>query len=333
MDSSFSYGVGLQTYTGGMWDGVKPTLEELGAYVRRAEELGYTTIWHTDRLLPTVPPGYSTAWYEPLTTLSSIIPYIKKAGVGTSAVVLPLRNPVILAKQLATMDVLSGGRLKVGIAMGWSQQEYAATGTDFKRRSAIYSEYIRVLSMLLTGEKVSFQGRYVSISDVEIRPHPVQRPRPPIYMGGGGPWVGVDDTMREKLELRVFSRIAEMADGWIAGARIDASTAQRYIQLLRKLISERGRDPAKFTILNQNFVYVYGVSGSQEELKSKINKIVPTPFDAATKVWIVGEKQDVAARIDKMVNAGVQHFIVWPVGNHLPTIEYLAEEIFPKYVK
>ncbi|MEM3031963.1 MAG: TIGR03619 family F420-dependent LLM class oxidoreductase [Nitrososphaerota archaeon] len=333
MSRDFSYGVGLQTYTGGLWDGGQPTLEELASYVKRAEELGYSTIWHTDRLLPTVPPGYSTAWYEPLITLSVIIPYIKKAGIGTSALVLPMRNPVRLAKQLATMDVLSAGRLRVGVAMGWSQQEYAATATDFKRRSSIYTEYAKVLSMLLTGEKVSFQGKYLSFSDVEIRPRPLQRPRPPIYMGGGGPWVGVDDAARGRLELRVFSRIADYADGWIAGARIDPDTAQKYMQLLRRLLSERGRDPEKFTILNQNFVYVYGVSGSPEELKAKINKIVPTPFDAVSKVWIIGERADVAARIDGMVRAGVQHFIVWPVGNHIPTIEFLADEVFPKYVK
>lgn len=333
MHSSFSYGVGLQTYTGGMWDGGQPTLKELGGYVKQAEKLGYSVIWHTDRLLPTVPPGYSTAWYEPLTTLSAVIPYIRKAGIGTSAVVLPMKNPVLLAKQLATMDVLSGGRLRVGVAMGWSQKEYEATATDFRRRSSIYGEYVKVLSMLLTGEKISYQGKYLSINDVEIRPHPVQKPRPPIYMGGGGPWVGVDDGTRQKLELRVFNRIAENADGWIAGARTDPDTAARYIQLLRKILAEKGKDPEKFTILNQNFVYVYGVSGSPEELKARVNKIVPTPFDIVSKVWIIGEKADVASRIDKMVKAGVQHFIVWPVGNHLPTIEFLAEEIFPKYLK
>jgi len=333
MAKTFSYGVGLQTYTGGLWDGPQPTLEELGTFVRSAEALGYTTIWHTDRLLPSVPPGYNTAWYEPLTTLSSIVPYLDKASVGTSAIVLPMRNPMILAKQLATIDVLSGGRLKIGIAMGWSQQEYAATGIDFKRRSSIFREYAKALSMLLTGERVSYHGKYITFSDVEIRPRPIQKPRPPIYMGGGGPWYGVDDVTRERLELRVFSRIAEMADGWIAGARTDPTTAQRYIQLLRKLLVEKGRDPETFTILNQNFVYIYGVSGSEEELKSKINKIVPTPFETASKVWIVGDKTMVASRIDRMVEAGVQHFIVWPVGNHLPTIEYLAEEIFPKYVR
>jgi len=333
MVTSFSYGVGLQTYTGGAWDGGQPTLDELGEYVKQAEKLGYSTIWHTDRLLPTVPPGYSTAWYEQLITLSAILPYLKRAGVGTSAVVLPMRNPVILAKQLATLDVLSGGRLRVGVAMGWSQLEYAATNTDFKRRASIYSEYVKVLSLLLTGEKVSYQGRYLTLSDVEIRPRAIQRPRPPIYMGGGGPWIGVDDSTRQKFELRVFGRIAENADGWIIGARTDPDTAQRYIGLVRRILAEKGRDPEKFTILNQNFVYIFGVSGPSEMLKSTLNKIVPTPYDAATKVWITGDRSEVEARIDRIVKAGVQHFIVWPVGNHLPTIEYLAQEIFPKYIR
>jgi probable F420-dependent oxidoreductase len=333
MSASFSYGVGLQTYTGGAWDGMQPTLDELGAYVRRAEELGYSTIWHTDRLLPTVPPGYSTAWYEPLITLSAILPHLKRAGVGTSAVVLPMRNPVILAKQLTTLDVLSGGRLRIGVVMGWSQQEYAATNIDFKRRAAIYSEYVKALSLLLTGEKVSYHGRYITLSDVEIRPHTIQKPRPPLYMGGGGPWIGVDDLTRQKSELRVFERIAENADGWIMGARMDPDTAQRYIGLVRRILAEKGRDPKKFTILNQNFVYIFGVSGSAELLKSTINKIVPTPYDAATKVWIIGDRSDVETRIDRIVKAGVQHFIVWPVGNHLPTIEYLAQEVFPKYIR
>jgi alkanesulfonate monooxygenase SsuD/methylene tetrahydromethanopterin reductase-like flavin-dependent oxidoreductase (luciferase family) len=216
--------------------------------------------------------------------------------------------------------------------MGWSQQEYAATNIDFKRRAAIYSEYVKALSLLLTGEKVSYHGRYITLSDVEIRPHTIQKPRPPLYMGGGGPWIGVDDLTRQKSELRVFERIAENADGWIMGARMDPDTAQRYIGLVRRILAEKGRDPKKFTILNQNFVYIFGVSGSAELLKSTINKIVPTPYDAATKVWIIGDRSDVETRIDRIVKAGVQHFIVWPVGNHLPTIEYLAQEVFPKYM-
>jgi probable F420-dependent oxidoreductase len=333
MTTLFSYGVGLQTYTGGAWDGIQPTLADLGEYVKRAEELGYSCIWHTDRLLPIAPPGYSTAWYEPLVTLATLLPFLKRAAVGTSAVVLPMRNPVILAKQLSTLDVLSGGRLRIGVVMGWSQHEYAATNTDFKRRAAIYDEYLKVLSKLLTGEKVSYHGRYLTLSDVEIRPLTIQRPRPPIYMGGGGPWIGMDNSTRQKFELKVFGRIAENADGWIAGARTDPETAQRYIALVRKILAEKGRDPEKFTILNQNFVYIFGISGTPDMLKAMINKIVPIPYDAATKVWIIGDRSAVEARIDRIVKAGVQHFIVWPVGNHLPTIEYLAQEVFPKYIR
>lgn len=333
MSREFTYGVGLQTYCGGRWDEGSPTLKELGEFAQAAEKLGYTHIWHTDRFLPLAHPAYNTTFYDPLVTLSAILPYLRQARIGTSALVLPTKNPVLLSKQLATLDLLSGGRLTIGFGMGWSQQEFQALNADFPRRSSIYDEYLRVVRLLLSEESASFQGRYWSFTDLSIQPRPVQKPRPPIYLGGGGPWIGIDDAKRERLERRVLRRIATLADGWIIGTRTDPETAVRQLGLMRKFLEEAGKDPERFMVANQNFVYITGVSGTLDQLKARLPKILATPLDTALRVSIVGSREEVEQRIGRMVQAGVRHFIAWPVGNDYATIEYLAKEVFPKYQK
>ena len=164
----------------------------------RAEALGVDTVWLPDHLLP--PKPYGTAFggvYEPLVTLAYLAARTERVRLGTSVLVLPMRDPVVLAKQVATLDRLSGGRFTLGVGVGWSREEFAAVGSDFTTRGARTDEALELLRHLFEGEG-PFRGRFHSYEKGVFEPRPPERIR--LMVGGGS-----------EAALR---RAAEWADEW-----------------------------------------------------------------------------------------------------------------------
>ncbi|MDA1128406.1 MAG: TIGR03619 family F420-dependent LLM class oxidoreductase [Chloroflexi bacterium] len=189
--------------------------ERLGTIARRGEELGFDALLTGDHIL--VPrnissvypyteggefPGSSTGEsMEQITLLSYIAGQTSKIRLVTSVLIVPHRNPLIAAKSLATLDVLSGGRLVVGVGVGWMREEFEALGLPpFEERGAVTDEYIRAFKVLWTEDDPSFDGKYISFDDISFLPKPVQKPHPPIWVGG-----------ESRPALR---RTAELANGW-----------------------------------------------------------------------------------------------------------------------
>jgi probable F420-dependent oxidoreductase len=143
--------------------------------------------------------------------------------------VLPYRHPIVLAKELATLDVLSGGRVLVGVASGWLAEEFAMLGVPFRERGARMDEYLQVLRLLCTEERPTFNGRFVQLDEAAFFPKPVQKPHPPIWIGGGE---------------AAFPRIVRAGDGWIAAPRATLAELEADIAALRALAERAGRDPA-----------------------------------------------------------------------------------------
>jgi probable F420-dependent oxidoreductase len=174
--------------------------------VRRAEALGFDSMWVTDHILvpQTLEIIYRDHMLDPLALLNYVAAITTRAKIGTSVIILPYRNPIVLAKMLATTDQLSGGRLIVGAAVGWMEPEFAALGAPFDDRGAFSNESLRLIKTLWTQEKVSFEGRYFAFTDMQASPRPLQQPHPPIWVGGNSP--------------RARRRVAEFGDGWHATA-------------------------------------------------------------------------------------------------------------------
>ena len=155
--------------------------------VRRAEELGYHSLWTFQRLLVPEPPDERAAAPAYRSVLDAIVPLAFVAGhtsrirLGLSVVNIPFFAPATLTKQLTTLDVLSRGRLDVGLGIGWSRQEYAAVGVPYQRRGARAEEFIAALRALWTREVVEFHGDFYQIPRSRVEPKPVQRPHPPLY--------------------------------------------------------------------------------------------------------------------------------------------------------
>lgn len=213
-------------------------------YVQAAEDLGYTHIFIADHVLGADPRfhqhvvnspyTHKSVVHEPLTLMSYIAAITKRVQLATGILILPQRQTALVAKQAAEVDVLSGGRLRLGIGVGWNHVEYEALGEDFHTRGRRSEEQIAVLRALWTQEVVNFQGRWHHITHAGLNPLPVQRPIP-IWIGGGS---SASPTLRDL----VLRRIARIADGWSPSFLPD-ETGRDIVARVHSYAKEAGRDP------------------------------------------------------------------------------------------
>jgi probable F420-dependent oxidoreductase len=197
-----------------------------------AEATGIESIWVSEHIVvadPRTPPSPmdpEDPILDPVSTLAFLAAATSSVKLGTAVIVLPLRNPLILAKALATVDVLSEGRLLVGIGVGYVEQEFAAIGVPFGDRAARLEEHLAAMHAIWSSPRPTMAGRYVAFDHVQARPRPVQRPHPPVVMGGYAP--------------SVLERTLRVADGWY-GWGLDLTATARYIETLRAIEADIGR--------------------------------------------------------------------------------------------
>ena len=217
---------------------------------RRAEALGYASLWTFQRVLypaegspePAVQPGARPAddaayraVHDPLLPLAYVAGHTDRIGLGTATVCAPFTPPALLAKAMTSLDHLSAGRLSVGLGMGWLPHEYAAAGVPFERRGARMEEYLRCLHALWTEDPVQFAGEFYTVPRSHTGPAPVQVPHPPVLLGGAAP--------------AALRRAGRLAEGWISSTRQDLSGIGDQVALVREGAREAGRDPHAVRIL------------------------------------------------------------------------------------
>jgi probable F420-dependent oxidoreductase len=204
-------------------------------YAQAAEDLGYEHLLAYDHVLGADPSnreiwrGYThkTMFHEPLTLFSYLAAITQRLELVSGVIVLPQRQSALVAKQAAEVDVLSNGRLRLGVGIGWNAVEYEALGEEFSTRGARIEEQIEVMRLLWSREVVSFEGKYHRIDEAGINPLPVQRPIP-VWMGA-----------RADVGLR---RTARMSDGWFPLGPLDERMREA-VRRLRGYVEEAGRDP------------------------------------------------------------------------------------------
>ena len=221
----------------------------IAKYARTVEELGYGHLVIFDHVLgadSNRPGGWTgvydhrSMFHEPLVLFGYLAAITTKLRLATAVIVLPQRQTALVAKQAAEVDVLTRGRLTLGVGIGWNDVEYEALGMSFTNRGKRIEEQIAVLRALWTRDVVDFKGRWHRIDRAGINPPPVQRPIP-IWMGGG--W----DRQKRAIVEPVLRRIAKMADGWFTHLppNDDGRVA---MDAFRRLLQEEGRDPAKVPV-------------------------------------------------------------------------------------
>jgi probable F420-dependent oxidoreductase len=228
---------------------IEPEFRAIKTYAQAVEEMGFSHILSYDHVIganrasrPDWKGIYDidSKFYEPIALLSFIAGITSTIGLATGIVILPQRQTVLVAKQAATLDLLSNGRLRMGVGIGWNQVEYEALGMDFHRRGKFFDEQIDVLRALWTERAVTIDTPMHKITDAGIYPLPVQRPIP-LWLGGGAIQLAGGAHNAPNVE-KVIRRIARKADGWLPTFDPDDVGAQT-IEIFRGYCREYGRDP------------------------------------------------------------------------------------------
>lgn len=252
---------------------------------RRAEELGFDSIWVTDHLL--VPRTFDIIYrdnmLEPIALLSHLAAITQRVKIGTSVIILPYRHPIVVAKMMATIDQLSGGRLIFGAAAGWMEEEFAALGRPYADRGAMSDENLRVIRELWTKEVASFEGTYCRFTDMQTSPRPVQHPHPPIWIGGNS--------------RRALRRVAEFGDGWHASSAAPEAMKEgrTYLQKLWEKNHRSGSPLLSVRIT----LFIEGVS--QEAI---------TYPPRGIRAQLHGSIQQVTEMIGQYKEAGVEYMVM-----------------------
>ncbi|HIN04919.1 MAG TPA: LLM class F420-dependent oxidoreductase [Dehalococcoidia bacterium] len=242
--------------------GLGRDISAITEYARAAEAMGYDHIRTGEHVLganAASRPGWqgpythNDLWHEPFVLFGYLAGLTKTLEFVTSIVILPQRQTALVAKQAAALDLVSGGRLRLGIGVGWNPVEFEALGEDFSTRGRRIEEQIEVMRALWTQELVTYRGRWDTITDAGLNPMPVQRPIP-IWIGGGPGSAGGTSTVGAD---RVLRRIAKMADGWFPSLGLETGVGEA-IATLRDYIRQEGRDISEVGI--EGSVSIAGLS-------------------------------------------------------------------------
>ena len=293
-----------------------PDIDALVAYAERAEALGFESLWAWDHVILGVDPSFPIL--DAVGTLTALAMRTSRIRLGTGVLVLPLRNPTVLAKTLGTLDVVSKGRLILGAAAGWYAREFGAVGVPFKGRGRLFERNLDILTRLWTENRVSLRVDEFDLREAVMRPKPVQKPRPPILVGGY-----VD---------AVLKRAGTKADGWLTYFYTPESFRRSWDKVLG-YARAAGRDPKSLTATNQLAVYV---GRSRAETEAPMRQWLQTEWDVAA--WsestiehaIHGSTAECVEQLRAHVESGVHRLILIPYRYQPEQVELLAREVLPR---
>jgi probable F420-dependent oxidoreductase len=279
-------------------------VENLTQMAVRAEELGFDSIWVTDHLIvPHEIPGrtdivYRNDMLEPLTFLTHLGAVTNRVSIGTSVVILPYRNPIILGKMIATADVLSRGRVIFGAAVGWMEGEFDALNAPFAERGPVSNEYIRLLKELWASPTPSFQGKYFQFSEVTVSPMPVQRPHPPVWIGGRS--------------RRAIRRAVNLGDGWHP-TQMEPDELEKNVDYMKRYSASVGRESPPLLSFRGTLSFDGDANGGQRPPLS-------------------GTTGDIVADVHRYAEVGVEHIIMEVAGDDYSD-KFRAMERFVREVR
>ena len=286
-------------------------MEHIRKFATRAETLGYDGLWLQERII-----GDFTM-LEPVTLLSYVAAITAKLKLGTSVILLPLRNPLQLAKAYATLDVMSGGRAIMGVGLGGGHLGSHEEVFGYVREGRVtrFTEAVQVIKLLWTEPKASFQGRFWNFKDISMEPKPMQQPHLPIVFGG-----------HHENALR---RAVKYADGWMGAGSSSAASFIREAARIRQFLDEAQRDPATFHIAKR--VYL-AVDNDKARGERRIREWFGRRYknsELGPKVSIWGRAAECTEKIQEIVRAGAQSIVFNPMFDETEHLEICAREIMP----
>jgi probable F420-dependent oxidoreductase len=281
--------------------GVYANGEQILEVSKLAEELRYDSLWVSDHVvIPASHKVFGDTFHDPLVVLAYLAANTDKIELGTSVIILPYRNPLVLGKMVSTLDMLSGGRVILGVGAGWLEGEFEALGLPFKERGHMTDEYIEILKELWTSENPEYSGDYHKFSNIKFLPKPERKPHPPIWVGGQS--------------SKALERAAKYGDGWHP-VGLTPGEFRGKAEYLRSILPPEKKD--RFVMsLRRNIEIKDGREFSADET-------------------LRGGREKITRGIREYMDAGVDHLILYILAGDykgiLKTLRVFAEEIRPGF--
>lgn len=289
------------------------TLHRLLEYAQIAESLGFHALSANDHLV------FPRPWLDGPTALAAVLSRTGQMALATTVALPVVRGPVALAKSLAAIDLLSGGRLVVGVGPGSSVRDYAVVGVPFEERWKRLDEAVQALDALWRSEGPPFRGEFYSTEGVTLEPHPAQRPRPPIWIGSWGSEAGL-------------RRVARLGDGWLASAY---NTTPEAFAAARRRLAEHlhalGKAPNRFpNAIATMFFYVSEERARSERIvREVLSPTLKRPEEELRERLLVGSAEECAQKLAAYRAAGAHRIFLWPVEDELRQLAAFQERVAP----
>ena len=326
-------GVTLPTFT---WPDLdyKKTATIVREFSKRAEELGFASLTVWDHL--TDAPGlYGGSWLDPLLCLSQAAGCTRDIKLGTHILVVPLRHPVLLAKEIATLDYVCEGRFFLGVGPGWSQSEFDAMGIDLRERGRRTDEILDALKLLLSQRNVTFNGEFFKFKDVTIDPRPPKYPE--VWVAGGSRIPDPLSPDKPYMVKSVLNRIAKHADVFTCRASGNHQWIKKDFQTVKDYLRSQGRDPSTLGLALVQAIFAVDTEDHDEALKIQrphFERMMGThrSWDHVQECYLLGTNKEIIAKLKDLEAAGLEQVTLQPTAPELAQLELWAEKIVPHFL-
>jgi probable F420-dependent oxidoreductase len=274
---------------------------------RRAEEMGFDDVWSIDQLTGRIPI------FESMTLLSYIAAVTSRVRLGTAVIVTNHRNPVVFAKEVASLDHLSDGRLTLGIGLGATTRTYPVFGLPEEHRVGRFLEGLRVMKALWTEERVSLEGRFQQLRNVPMEPKPVQQPHPPLWFGAHTP--------------AAMQRAVRHGDAWMCAGSTPRDDVVGEIERMQATLADAGRDIAGFPLSKRLY---FAIDNDEERARQRLREWIGTYYgnpDSADLWCVYGSLEKCAEFIGRLREAGLTHVMFNPVFDYEEHLELVASDL------
>jgi len=329
--AKLKFGAWIPTYA---WDGKGgggKNARNIRESIEKCEKYGID-VWVIDHLL-SAPGLYGVAWLEPLSILSYAAAITSKVKIATGILVLPVRHPIVLAKEISTLCHMSSNRYVFGVGPGWYTREFEVTGSRIEERGRRTDEIIEAVTLLLTQTNVSYEGQYYKFRDVTIDPRPPKMPQ--IWVSGGSRLPDPDEHDVPVIAKTVMDRIVK-AGHWLSRCSGTQEWVKRDWAQLKEHAKLLGRDPRTLTFGHCNFTHLVEEKNSVRALaqsRAPFLRAMGThrSWEHLQDCYMAGSIDSIVARIQDLVKSGLQYVVLGPVTDDPKQIDLLAKKVMPAF--
>ena len=329
--AKLKFGAWIPTYAWSDKSGGARNVRNIHESIEKCEKHGID-VWVIDHLL-SAPGLYGNAWLEPLNVLAYAAAVTERVKLATGILVLPVRHPVVLAKEISTLCHLSNGRYVFGVGPGWYTREFEVTGSRIEERGQRTDEIIEAVTLLLTKPNASYTGRYYSFKDVTIDPRPPRMPQ--MWVSGGSRIPDPHEHDVPVIAKTVMDRIVK-AGNWLSRCSGKQEWVKRDWAQLGKHARDMGKDPRKLTFGHCNFTHLVDTGNHDKALEASRAPFMRAmgshrSYEHLQECYMIGSIDRINARIADLAGAGLEYLVLGPVSDDPAQIDLFAHRVMPAF--